>query len=95
MPRRSQPALIEPSREQLLDRLERDIAWLKQQHLWSRTFFERAISRYIDNGRSTEGLEAFVARHGDPQAGRFPGVKAAYKKSPPPWRLEAAAARSV
>ena len=63
MPRRSQPALIEPSRQQLLERLERDIVWLKQHRLWSRSFFERAVRRYINDGRTTAGLEAFITRH--------------------------------
>lgn len=94
--RRSQPALIEPSRQQLLARLDSDIAWLKQRRLWSRTFFERAISRYISNTRSTDGLEAFVARHTAPQATQVAeGRRTNKPTSSPPWPLEAAAARIV
>jgi hypothetical protein len=61
----SSPA--EPSDEQLLERLERDIAWLKSHGAWGCSFFERAVRRYVDARRSTRGLEDFVRRHGEPR----------------------------
>ncbi len=54
-----------PTSAELVQRLETDIAWLKRRGLWTRTLFERAVSRYIDAQASTEKLDAFVARHAD------------------------------
>jgi hypothetical protein len=57
---------LEPSAEQLVLRLEADIAWLKRHRLWSRSLFERAVNRFVEATRSTAGLEAFVALHAVP-----------------------------
>ena len=57
---------LKPSAEQLLRRLEADIAWLKRRRLWSRSLFERAVERFVAATRSTVGLEAFVALHALP-----------------------------
>jgi hypothetical protein len=51
-------------RARLMDRLERDIAWLKRHNLWTRSLFERAVARYVEANGSTADLDAFVTRHG-------------------------------
>ena len=48
----------------LIDRLERDISWLKRRNLWTRPLFERAVARYVEANGSTTDLDAFVRRHG-------------------------------
>jgi hypothetical protein len=55
-----------PTPVELVQRLEKDIAWLKRRGLWTRSMFERAVARYIDAQASTEHLDVFVARHADP-----------------------------
>jgi hypothetical protein len=55
-----------PTATELIQRLEKDIAWLKRRGLWTRAMFERAVARYIDAQASTQHLDGFVARHADP-----------------------------
>jgi hypothetical protein len=55
-----------PTAAELIERLEKDIAWLKRRGFWTRAMFERAVARYIDAQASTQNLDAFVARHADP-----------------------------
>lgn len=57
---------LQPSAEDLVRRLEADIAWLKRHRLWSRSLFERAVNRFVEATRSTAGLETFVALHAVP-----------------------------
>lgn len=52
-----------PSTEELLERLERDVAWLRRRHLWTRRLFERAMRRYVHANGSPAGLDAFALRH--------------------------------
>jgi hypothetical protein len=54
----------EPSDDELLQRLERDVAWLESRGLWTRALFERAVARYLNARRSAEGLDDFARRHG-------------------------------
>jgi len=54
-----------PTSAELVQRLEKDIAWLKRRGLWTRSMFERAVARYIDAQASAEHLDSFVARHAD------------------------------
>ncbi len=53
----------EPTSRELLARLEKDIAWLQQRGLWTRSMFERAVLRYVEARGSTDGLERFSSRH--------------------------------
>jgi hypothetical protein len=68
MPREHLPPMSPraPTSVELVQRLEKDIAWLKRRDVWTRAMFERAVARYIDARASTEQLDAFVARHADP-----------------------------
>jgi hypothetical protein len=54
-----------PTTAEQVQRLEKDIEWLKRRGLWTRALFERAVARYIDAQASTQHLDAFVARHAD------------------------------
>lgn len=67
MPREPLPpmSLRAPTPAELVQRLEKDIAWLKRRGAWTRPMFERAVARYIDARASIEQLDAFVARHAD------------------------------
>lgn len=53
----------EPSSQQLLTRLEKDIQWLQRRGLWTRSLFEKAVLRYVEAKGSTDGLERFSERH--------------------------------
>jgi hypothetical protein len=60
------PTALVRTPAELVQRLEKDIAWLKRRGFWTRMMFERAVARYIDAQGSTQHLDAFVARHADP-----------------------------
>lgn len=59
------PSPRAPTSAELVQRLDKDITWLKRRGVWTRAMFERAVARYIDAQASTENLDDFVARHAD------------------------------
>lgn len=53
----------EPTDQQLLERLERDVEWLEARGAWTAALLERAARRYVNARRSAEGLDDFMRRH--------------------------------